>query len=652
MMNNKIIFDKFIDRIDRKRLFRNTEMLWQAELPQTFPAFHAAAKQILKMIKDAGIPNAETVEFPADGVTTYQDKRMPLAWDATIGKLTILSSPLVFPDPAIADYRRHPFHLIRGSVATPPEGRKVRIITEKMFLAGESPAECLVLAEPDAPPRPQVLSKVLDGGGYGMITDHQRNTRNETPDAIFWSNSFTEGENWHVSCDDRPFLGFSISPRNGDLLRKAISQGQVTALAECDGQRYRGILPGVTALLPGRRKEELWIIAHLYEPLSDDNATGVSCAVEIAQTIKSMIAAGELPPLEFSIRLVFASELYGFAAFADRFGGCLRDKTIGAINLDSLPGGNPGEQFNPQLAPPGTPFFGNSILEAWANEYCGNPPVAGIIKPGNYGDDTFLSDSSTGLPTVWTRSANKKFWHHSNLTMDMIDIGVLSTICAFAGTWAASVSTLNHSFLNETVSNAGKLALQHLRDEYLLIDEILKKMEFRPGTNVEKEIRERMSYRRRIESAQLADFRKVVDVPAIERTIAALEFENSRLVRQLCDNITTPVMTGCPGIWFEKAAAVVPTRATLGLPYDMVNIPKPERKPMPDRIIYGPFARILANMDGTKTLQRLIREAEWETQSIFTEEEIKDYCEAVTHLAKYKYLDIVIREPVKNLVIK
>jgi len=47
-------------------------------------------------------------------------------------------------------------------------------------------------------------------------------------------------------------------------------------------------------------------MAHLYEPLSDDNSTGVAGAIEIVRIIKKMIAQKELPELEFSIRVVCA----------------------------------------------------------------------------------------------------------------------------------------------------------------------------------------------------------------------------------------------------------------------------------------------------------------------------------------------------------
>ena len=35
----------------------------------------------------------------------------------------------------------------------------------------------------------------------------------------------------------------------------------------------------VTAPLPGRRQEELRILAHLYEPLSNDNSAGVATGI-------------------------------------------------------------------------------------------------------------------------------------------------------------------------------------------------------------------------------------------------------------------------------------------------------------------------------------------------------------------------------------
>lgn len=208
-----------------------------------------------------------------------------------MGRLTIKNSPIAFEDPVVADYQRHPFSLIKGSVSTPKGGQLVRIITEAQLFAGEECAGALILCAPETKPEAEILTAVLDLGALGLITDfYAQQYRDETSDAISWVNSCTEGMHWHVQFEDRPFIAFSVSPNTADELRYAANTDELTALVESDGRRYEGVLPGVTALVPGRQKKEFWLIAHLYEPLSDDNSNGVVGAIEIVRVIKEMIA--------------------------------------------------------------------------------------------------------------------------------------------------------------------------------------------------------------------------------------------------------------------------------------------------------------------------------------------------------------------------
>jgi len=641
------IYAKILAKIDKQRLYANIESLWKLELPQTFKAYAAAADRALELLKQAGIENAEKVDFPADGKTVYQDKRMPLAWDATCGRLTVKQSAIPFADPVVADYRRHPFSLVKGSVSMAEGGRSAGIITEAQFFAGKDAAGAMVICDPSTVPGVKILRAVLDKGGLGLITDYYaQQCRVETSDAISWVNACTDDAmHWHVQCEDRPFICFSVSPRVGDQIRQAANAGKLTALVECDGRLYEGVLPGVTALVPGRQKKEFWLMAHLYEPLSDDNSTGVAGAIEIVRVIKDLLARGELPQLEFSIRLVFAAEMYGFAAFAEKYGGYLGDKAIGAINLDSLMSGNPGQKLHVYLAPPGSPFFGNSLLEMLVDESATFDclAVAKFYESGAYDDDMFLSDKTVGLPTVWAIGKEKHLWHNSALTMETIDIDIFARMCAFIGTWVAWVTTLNREQLPGILAKAGACAIRHINEEYCRILLQLEKLDFRPGTDVAGEVAERMRYRLKRDIERLYDFGEVDAVAEIDREIKLVTLAAEQLMAVLNKKTAALTKDGRVGEkWFDCAGAIIPARATVGFPYDQIKAPKAQRRQLPDSMIYGPFACILSNMDGQKNLQRLIRETEWEVPTAFTEAQIKQYIEAVIYLAEYGYLTTII----------
>ena len=395
----KELFQEIRSRMDGRALVGKAEELCQIERGQTFRHYHQAIEWICGAMKAAGLPHVERLTFPADGVTSYEDKRMPLAWDASTGKLTLCNAERT----VAADYTVHPFHLIKGSVGTRPGGETVRIITEQQFLAGEDPRGVLVMLEPNTAPRGTVLKPILDQGGRGIISDYVVG-RYDHPDSLQWVTACTEGANWHVQSEDREFIGFSVTPRMGDRIRQLANRGGLKAEIECDGRRYAGELPAATALIPGRRPEEIWLLAHTFEPLQDDDSAGVAAGIEIARQIMAMGTP------EYSLRLIFAMELYGFAAFHANFKG----KVIGGANLDSIP--SKSCMFCKLTPPiPHVPFHGVEILKELAETFGDHPQC--VLGQPDCDDDMFLSDSSTAVPTVWFMKRYKPgsttLWHNS-----------------------------------------------------------------------------------------------------------------------------------------------------------------------------------------------------------------------------------------------
>lgn len=634
------IFNEIGGTINKKWLMKNIARLTEIELGQTFKNYHSAAKFTVGLIKEAGIENAEIINFPADGKTVYQDKRMPLAWNVTKGRLTIKKSTVKFENPVIADYERHPFHLVKGSVSTSKDGVNVRIITETQLFSGEDAKGCLVILNPFTRPLAKILSAALDLGAIGLVSDFLRD-RYDTPDGIQWVTACTEGNHWHVQSDDRPFICFSVSPRVGDLLRQSASEGEVMALVECDGIRSEGELPLVTALIPGKQDKELWILSHLYEPLSDDNSSGVIASIEIARVLKELSKSGVIPRFEFSLRLVFGMEMYGIAAFADKIGTSGRAKVIGAINTDSMQVSQ-GAKTNVFMAAPGTGFFGNNLME-YAIEKCRtNLEIAinCIVEEGMYADDTFLSEPTNGIPTLWFLG-NGKWWHNSEQKMDIIDSTTFLSSIAVVGMWTAAVLTVNSETLPAVLPVSGTYAIKHLQEEAQRILDAYASGELRITASLNAEIHERIEYRLKRDIESLADFCEVLDSPLIDAEIERLKIEARQIITAIEMQIKNIRVTGKNinnDKWFEYSVSIIPKRSTIGFPNDLAAVPKEERIPLPDGMIYGPFARIYANMDGKKTLQRLVREAEWETNTVISSSQIKKYITAIAYLTDYGYI--------------
>ncbi len=615
------LYRAFRTQVDAARMLAHTSELLQLELGQTFSCYHASAQRTLEILQETGIPKAEKISFPADGKTAYQDKITPLGWEASIGKLTILSGAGIEPGLLAADYQRHPFHLIKGSCATAPGGEEVRIIAEEQLLAGGDYHDALVLIPADSGPVSNRLKTYLDYGVKGVISDYAMNSK-DAPDGIQWCNAFTERANWHVTLDDRPFVAFSVTPQTGALLRQALSQGEVRARVECDGRRYEDTVSLVTACVPGRRKEEFWIFAHLYEPLSNDNSSGVAAAIETARILQ------QRGQPEFSLRLIFGLEHYGFAAYASTRGENLSPQVIGACNYDAMYL-RQGWEIDFRCASPTLPFYGNYLAKMLADELRDEPEVP-VIKfrnsfPCMYDDDSFLGDSTTGVPTVWPIRSGKNFWHNSKQTLDYVQKEPFAVGCAINTAFVSAMIFPEQRLLAKVLP----IARVQLQSERQFVVGSLKK---------------HLTLRYDILTQNLENFQRCF--PSEKVTPLLEEWKNE----------TLPMLSALPaeGVleyesWSEPLEQVVPSRLTCGLPYDLARVPSAERVPLPGRVLYGPLAAILSAMDGKRNLAQILRRVSHETRRWLGRHECQPLLRAIYYLSKYGYVALHNRNNRDNL---
>ena len=167
----KNLMKDIYDGIDREWMMKNTIDLWKIELPQTWTAYTAAADHTEALLKAEGF-DVERLRFPADGKTVYQDKRMPLAWDATMGRLTVTKSEVGFEDAVVADYERHPFSLMRASTSLPEGGVEAQLVSEKFMREGGDCKGKIVLLDPDTPPNFPAVVPALDSGAIGFVSSY------------------------------------------------------------------------------------------------------------------------------------------------------------------------------------------------------------------------------------------------------------------------------------------------------------------------------------------------------------------------------------------------------------------------------------------------------------------------------------------------
>ena len=651
----KDLIERLYSRFDKDFVKKHTEELAAIERRQTFPAYNEAAEYTYGLLTNLGF-DAEIIRFPADGRAVYQDKRTPLAWDASAGRLTVLSAHAGFKDPVIADFEKEPFALIKHSVATPAGGIATRLITQAQALSGEDARGAMVLCDTGVRPDFGVLTTMLDLGALGLVSDCLTGWE-LTQDCTAWINSGTEKGNWRCQEGERDFINFSVTPRVGRKLREAANRGEVLVRVESDGRRYEGHIDAVTALIPGRRPREVWILAHLNEPLQDDNSAGVICGIWIAEQMRRMAAEGLIRTPEFSLRLVFAAEMYGFAAFADRLGGDLRERTVAGLNIDGLSCGKFPADITIHLSPySSVPNFSNMIMRDAARAYgelFDSPKVAEYVT--GFGDDMFLGDRTNGLPVIYPLHKRAIGIHHNSVqTKEYLEMEPFAREGALCAAYIIQTAAADETYIRNVLPFAVKTAQE------IIDSEANAHTAARPGTDH----RARLGYFAKSLRNELADFRRAADIPEIDAAVEALTVpeisaaaettqakaaaqavqEQAAPSRGLSQWQTLPVTVSNPLLsqWLRYAEKIVPARAAIGFPYDLVNLPYNERGQLPFNMIYGPFANIMSLMDGERNLADIIIETEWETHRVFTERELKRIVDATLKLGRGKYLTLKI----------
>lgn len=613
--------------------------LYRIARKQTFPAYHEEAQYTYDLLKQEGF-DAEIIHFPADGKTAYQDKCMPLGWDVSHMKLTLLTNVPGISDPVISDFEREPLMAVKGSVATPPGGIKAQLVTEAQMRAGFDVRGCFVLLNPMTRPLGATMKMMTDLGAIGWVSDFLENP-DGTPDCVAWINAGTETNTWHVIAEDRDFIGYQITPRTGRRLRQACENGAVFVRAESDAHRYESTLPAVTAAIKGEDPREIWLLAHLYEPLVDDNSNGVIACVGVLKCLREL---QKQKKLKYSVRVVFGAEMYGFAAVADYFGGNLEDKTIGAINMDGIHGAKhlpmslemyEAPDYYSHKKPFGYP--GNVVLHA-VTDAANN--LFGWMNLENkshrfLGDDCFLGDATVGLPTVWPSYPHSAARIHHNSCQDenAWDPERFAAHAMISTAWVCAMATLTDAeimaLLPKAVAHAQCVLSEAAQTKVRSAEDAQKKMEFLL-------IREQ----NRIRGLHLWSDDAAIDKAADSLTIPGLPLVlPEQEAKALPDYVNRPLQS-----WYDYSENFIFTRLTVGLPHDQMKIPYNKRFSMPGSIVYRTLADIVSRMDGAKDFKSLVRETEWDIGVIHDEGTLRSYLQTCLKLADAGYLAVSERD--------
>lgn len=612
--------ETFLAMKDEKFMQTHIQKCWELEMPCTTAAKHRSEDYVYNLLIENGI-EAERLNMIADGKTVCHDKIAPVCWDVSMARLTVMSD--WDGNPVVADYDRHPFHVIQYSTSVPEGGVTVRLVPYERMEAGEDVHGAMVLLSEGQLPIETALVPILDAGAIGLVNGTATLASGAVmdPDSLLWANNCTETNCWHVTAGDRPFVAFCVTPRMRDRLAEKCAQGDVMVKVECDGKRYEGTLPAVTAFLPGESEREFWLIAHNGEPLEDDNNAGVIICVNALIQIKKAIEEGRIPPLKYSIRFISAPELNGQAAMAVHFGGYLGERCIGAMNADGSPVRSLTEGASIQSAPPPIPFYGNALLRGVWDEYnrmTRNPPHVTVWKD-YWCSDSFMSDPSVGLPTVSVYQDKTTFWHNSRQRPGYLKYDKVANVAAVYAAFTALVAAPDPEMLHRFLPVAAVNAMRKLTQTAQI-----------PPARKGADAQAKLDHQLEIELADLRAFELAgADEKDIQRACRQVEdFARSLSpVPSAQKNCDTPV--------FDSLVRFVPSRTSVGVPHDLARMPFRMRKQPWNAYL---MSRIFGAMDGRRNLRDLMTEAEFEESVAYSEEELADFAKVIELLAEYEYI--------------
>ncbi len=437
---------------------------------QASTMFHEAAEYVRDTLLKIGIKDAKVEQFTSDGSKKYWTHTSPIGWEVKSAELRLVEPE----EKLICRYADIPTCLHTHSKATPLEGMIAELVDVGAGLKakdykGKDVKGKFVLATG----RAKLIHEqaVYKRSAVGVITDTLTYEMKNVRESVDIPDAHAYQAIWPTKEDiDKVTFGFSISKRQGNHLRDLLKKDKpVKFQAKVDARLFSSNLDIVVATIPGSSKpnEEVFLIAHLChpKPSANDNASGSGLLLEIARTIHTLIASGEITRPTRTIRFIWVPETYGTIAFLYNHPE-LPNKLVAGINLDMV--GQNQELCKSTLTldrtPDSLPSYLNdfiinlleeSIKEFDASIMFGSASTfrykANVYTGGS--DHVEFVDATIKVPCVMLLQWPDLFYHSSMDTIDKVSSDSLKRVG-----WIATVAAL--TIANADVSDALYLANQ------------------------------------------------------------------------------------------------------------------------------------------------------------------------------------------------
>lgn len=437
--------------VSEERLYRTLSRVCSHHRIQTTRSYHQAAQECVQLLRSYQI-DAQLLSYPMKEKTFVGSYRLFPEWNCRDGWCRVV-------EPAelkLADFREDPIQVITQSI--PADHREVPL--EIVDMDRGSDAENYTDIDLSGKllfthAQVKKFRWAFQRGAVGILSDYLNETdffrsSQDVPDVRNYTGFW-----WDYSDGEAKGFGFVLSARLSRRLKELCvlqkeryAQGLTDspypkANAYVDASIEEGQIEVVEAILPGKSTETLYITAHLCHPYAsaNDNASGVSGAIEVLIALKQAIDQGKLEPLKKTIKVVLIPEFTGTYCYVND-----KDMSngIAGINLDMI--GARQEGITGPITLTHLPYASPSIIGELASllmeEIKQEPSCQEDILLQNVrtreeefmlGSDHFiLSDPQVGIPTLMLGQMPDLYYHTSGDTLERMDMTVLkySTVLA------------------------------------------------------------------------------------------------------------------------------------------------------------------------------------------------------------------------------
>jgi aminopeptidase YwaD len=421
---------------------RNLEGLARLHRQRGSQGFHAAAELVAERARAYGLSDVQILQFPADGKLFYGTQKARQGWDANEGELTEIKDG---KSAKIASYAAQPVVLAEDSESADVTAELIDVGdgTHEGDYANKDVKGKIVLAAA----QPGAVQDMAVGkfGAAGIVSYAQNQTTawsGENDNLIRWGHlqSFSANKTF----------AFMVSLRTARSMQERLRLEETIRLhAVVDSGQHAGFYEVVTAVIPGSdprlKDQEIAFSCHLdhQRPGANDNASGCVTILEVARTLRKLIADGELPQPARTIRFIWPPEIEGTITLLNAQPDFAK-RIKAVVHMDMVGGGLETKAvFHVTRGPMSLPSFVHDVawaFAAWVNDESyqfaatgtadfplnapegGREPLRAMYSAYTMGSDhDVYQDSSFAIPAIYMNDWPDRYIHTNLDTASNID---------------------------------------------------------------------------------------------------------------------------------------------------------------------------------------------------------------------------------------